>query len=507
MKKYKIAIYIRLSKEDDKYKEESGSITMQRAVLQRFIEEHFAEEKEAGYVTLEFCDDGYTGTNFKRPAMSRMLDMVKEQKIDCIIVKDFSRFARDYIELGTYLEQIFPFMGVRFISVNDGYDSKDYPGSIADIDIDFKNLMYDLYSKDISEKIRSSLAAKKEKGQYVSANTPFGYRKDPNDRHNLIIAEEEAEIVKNIFFLTLEGNTSVKIAKLFNETGVKTPIEFKIESGETSRMPKGEKFLWSASVICQILRNEVYIGNIVQKKTKKNHVGGKNHLKPREEWLITYHHHEPIIDLEVFERVQKNRGGKKTPPYNESHPLTRKLVCGGCGKSLEYRRRLNPYFSCPYRYSNGLEHCIKKANAMFLEQYILFMMQGRLEKNGELNIMKQKELADIDKEIIELKKKRQTLEKKIHSLKQQCFEAYQNYTSGKTDDFQSNGLMQQHLEDELIKLNSYIEEKEAAYINLKFDCNGVEREKHIAALSKEMVEQYIEKIVIYDEQNIEIQWR
>ncbi len=291
MKRYIIAIYIRLSKEDDKWKEESNSITMQRVLLKKYIEENFAD-----YEVIEFCDDGYTGTNFERPGMQEMLCRIRDGEIDCVIVKDFSRFARDYVELGSYLEQIFPFLGVRFISVNDGYDSRDYQGSIADIDVNFKNLLYDLYSKDLSEKVRSSLAIRKKKGQYVSANSPFGYEKDPEDRHALVVAEDEAEVVRRIFSLTLDGWTSVQVAKLFNKEGVKTPVEFKIEKGRTSRQPKGERFLWSSSTVCQILRNEIYVGNIVQKKYVKDFVGGKNHIKPREEWLVSYGHHEPIIN-------------------------------------------------------------------------------------------------------------------------------------------------------------------------------------------------------------------
>ena len=156
-----------------------------------------------------------------------MLERIRNGEINCIIVKDFSRFARDYIELGAYLEQIFPFLGVRFISVNDGYDSASVQGGVADMDVNFKNLLYDLYSRDLSGKVRSSLAVRKEKGQYVSANSPFGYEKDPEDRHALLIAEDEAEVVRKIFSLTLEGRTSVEIARLFNETGVKTPAQFK----------------------------------------------------------------------------------------------------------------------------------------------------------------------------------------------------------------------------------------------------------------------------------------
>ncbi|MCM1176085.1 MAG: recombinase family protein [Blautia sp.] len=370
MSGYRIAAYLRLSRAG----EESGSIAMQRALLQTYAAENFKD-----YELLEFCDDGFTGTNFERPGIRELLRKAKSGEIDCIIVKDLSRFARDYIELGSYLEQIFPFLGIRFISVNDHYDSDCFQGSIAGIDVDFQNLLYDLYSKDLSGKVRSSLAARKESGQYVSANSPFGYEKDPEDRHALRVAWDEAEIVRRIFSLTLEGYTPAKIAKLFNETGIKTPIEFKIEKGKTKRLPKGERFIWSSAAICRILRNEIYIGNIVQKKYTRDFASGKNHLNPRENWLAASGHHEPVIGKEIFDRVQAIRGKKKPPRHYPSHPLVGKLVCGCCKRNLQYRRGLNPCFSCVQRYVNPLEGCVRKVNAMFLEQYVLWMLQGRME--------------------------------------------------------------------------------------------------------------------------------
>ena len=219
MEKYPIAIYMRVSKEDAKDKEESNSIGMQRMLLRKFVAEKFSD-----YELSEFCDDGYTGTNFERPGAQKLLEQVRDSEISCIVVKDFSRFARDYIELGAYLEQIFPFLGVRFLSVNDNYDSSDYQGGIAGIDVNFRNLLYDLYSKDLSLKVRSSLAVRKEQGQYISGNSPFGYEKDPDDRHALVIAQDEAEIVKRIFSLKVEGYSSTQIARLFNADGIKTPI-------------------------------------------------------------------------------------------------------------------------------------------------------------------------------------------------------------------------------------------------------------------------------------------
>lgn len=501
MKRYIIAIYLRLSKEDDKWKEESNSIAMQRVLLRRYIEENFVD-----YETVEFCDDGYTGTNFERPGMQEMLERIRDGEINCVVVKDFSRFARDYIELGSYLEQIFPFLGVRFISINDGYDSAKVQGGIADIDVNFKNLLYDLYSRDLSGKVRSSLSIRKEKGLYVSGNSPFGYEKDPEDRHALLVAEDEAEVVRRIFSLTLEGRTSVEIAKLFNETGIKTPIEFKIEKGKTSRIPKGNRFLWSSAVICQILRNEIYIGNIVQKKFTKDFVGGKNHLNPREDWLISYGHHEPIINKEVFDKVQENRGKKRPPQHNQTHPLVGKLICGCCKKNLRYRKGLNPYFNCHHRYTNNMENCVRKVNAMFVEQYILLMMQDKLEAEGELEKLRAEEVCRMDKEIKGLKEKKRILLTGIEKLKQNYFEAYEDYARGKSGSFQSDRSVVKSMEEELVGLDDELWEMEMAYAGMGCSADAGYAGSQFAVLSKEMVERYIDKVEVYDEQHMEIRW-
>lgn len=426
MSRYQIALYIRLSKEDSREGSESNSITMQRMLLRGYAGEHFPDGE-----LWEFCDDGYTGTNLERPGVQQLLEAVRDLKINCILVKDFSRFARDYIELGSYLEQIFPFLGVRFISVNDHYDSKEFRGSMTDLDVNFKNLLYDFYSKDLSQKVRTALAVRKEKGQYVSANAPFGYGKDPGDRHGLVIAEDEAVVVRKIFDLTMEGYTSTQIAKRLNEERVKTPVEFKIEKGQTGRKPKGKSFLWDGSMICHILKNEIYIGNVVQKKYEKDSVGGKNHIRPQEEWLVTYNHHEPVIEKEVFCRVQQGRGERRPRQVRKTHPLTGKLVCGCCHRNLRYRGGLNPYFTCPGRYVTGYKECVVKVNVMFLEQYVLYRMQEK-----------------------------------------------RKYAMDKTNGFYSERNIIEAMEKE-----------------------------PLAELSEEQVEKYLETIVVYGEEHIEIVWK
>lgn len=321
-------------------RDESNSIINQRMLLRAYAGKHFER-----YEWREFSDDGFSGTNFRRPGITDMLEQIREGEIDCVIVKDFSRFSRDYIELGSYLDQIFPFLGVRFISLNDNYDSERHRGSTAELGTSFKGLMYDLYSKDLSLKVKSSLSTRKEQGQYAIGNTPFGYGKVQEDRHRLVIAEDEAAIVRRIFLLTLEGRTTVEIAKLFNREKVQTPIEFKIRKNQTSRVPLGDRFQWESSMICSILKNPVYAGDMVYGKYYRKEVGGKNHLRPRSEWKIYRDHHPAIISRDDFEKVQKTRKstgcGKKKGA--KQHPLQGKVICGGCGRAMTLRRRsLNP---------------------------------------------------------------------------------------------------------------------------------------------------------------------
>lgn len=417
---------------------ESGSIRMQRRLLQEFAAAHFSD-----YELLEFEDDGYSGTDFNRPGVTRLLEMVRRMEINCIIVKDFSRFSRDYIELGAYLQQIFPFMGVRFISVNDGYDSAEGSYAAGALDISFKNLLYDLYSKDLSVKVKSALAVRKERGQYISAHSPFGYRKTAVDRHMLLIAEDEAKVVRRIFALALQGCSSTDIAKLLNREGVKTPLQFKTEKGETGRKPKEGLYIWQSSTVCQILRNRVYVGDLVYGKTEKETVGGKNHLKPRGEWKIYAGHHEPIIDRQVFELLQEERGdvrqteaekeantdagGRKYENRSEMerHPLTGRLVCGCCGRNLCLRKMVKPCFVCPYRYVDFLENCVEKADALCLEQYVLSEMQLHILQMAGVENLRDKCRENMRKSREEWKRRLWQLRREEALLKKQKAEVYE----------------------------------------------------------------------------------
>ena len=227
MTEFVIAVYLRLSSEDQDLKQggkaESNSIGNQRNLILDFIRRI---PEFAGATILEFCDDGWSGKNFERPGVQEMLGLVKEGKIQCIIVKDISRFGRDYLEVGNYLSRVFPFLNVRFIAVNDGFDSIR-PADIDSLDTSFKTLLYDLYSRDLSRKVRSAKRQRAEKGKFLSPFAPFGFVKDPADKNRLLIDPEAAQIVRRIFHMMASGQSADEIARVFNDELIPTPMIYK----------------------------------------------------------------------------------------------------------------------------------------------------------------------------------------------------------------------------------------------------------------------------------------
>lgn len=221
------AIYLRISSDDDLIGD-SNSIKGQRELLTSYVKKHLQSDYAD---VIEIVDDGYSGTSFERPGVKRLLEMVRQGKVKCIIVKDFSRFGRNYIEVGDYLEQIFPFLGVRFVSVVDNYDSSDAACYAGDIGVAFKNLIHDYYAKDISRKIRSAMKVKMEHGYFISAYAIFGYTKSAGNRHKLSIDEQATSIVRYIYDLILSGKSTTQTAFLLNAEGLPTPNVYKSRQG------------------------------------------------------------------------------------------------------------------------------------------------------------------------------------------------------------------------------------------------------------------------------------
>ena len=330
------ADYLRLSSEDGD-KAESDSIRNQRSLIQDFVKKH----SDISLVE-EYVDDGYRGANFERPAFQRMMEDVRNHKINCIIVKDLSRLGRNYIETGRYLEKIFPVLGVRFIAVNDHYDSADTKNDTDQIIVPFKNLINDAYCRDISMKIRSQLDIKRKKGQFIGSYAGYGYFKDPNDKNHLVIDEYAAEIVRLIFHMKIEGFSADRIAMKLNEMGVLTPMEYKRSCGfnYNSGFRSGNEPKWGASSVLRILKNELYVGTMVQGKSRKINYKVKvsREIEP-ENWIKVEGTHEPIITREMFDCVQNlMKLDTRTSPEKESiYVFSGLLRCGDCGQNMVRR--------------------------------------------------------------------------------------------------------------------------------------------------------------------------
>ncbi len=444
-----------------------------------------------------YIDDGCSGTNFNRLGIQRLFRDTKNEKIDCIIVKDFSRFGRDYMEVGAYLEQIFPFLGIRFISINDHYDSECYHGGVMDFDVNFKNLFYDLYSKDLSQKVKTSLWAKKESGQYVSGNAPFGYEKSSEERHTLVVCEEEARVVQLIFSYALLGMTSSQIAKKLNAQNIPAPIEFKIKKGKTSRKPKGDKFYWSGSTICGILRNPVYVGDVEYGKTEREQVGGKNVLKAKEDWKIIKNHHIPIIAREDFEKLQKNRekGSRRQKGKKSRHPLAGKVVCGCCRRKLRLKEGKNPYFTCYNRYVTGLNGCVQKIDAAFLTQKVLSCLNEYLEERNLVSEIVDRHKKDLRKKQDILWKDIRREERESAQLKKKQYESYRLYSLGERTEFCS-------FRAEIEKKQEIIQERKAQIVQIDERMDKVESEEFIweedTDLALEVIKRYVKEVVVYE---------
>ena len=303
------AMYIRLSMEDEdvslNQKEESNSVSSQRKLLEAFIGNH-SELKDTK--VQEYCDDGFTGTKFERPGYMKLMEDVRADKISCIVVKDLSRLGRDYIEVGSLLEQILPLYQVRVIAVNDNYDSDNYDGSTGGMNVAFKNLIYMLYSRDLSNKVSSAMHTRILKGENISGQLRYGYVKDPNDKHKIIVDPEAAEVVKLIFELTAQGKRKTEVANYLNAHGIDTPSAYKKRKGSENFFHAVEvKSLWSTSSIRDILNDEVYLGKLIWNKTKKR-IGSNNTSSyvPKDEWMVIENCHEPIITQELFDMAHAN---------------------------------------------------------------------------------------------------------------------------------------------------------------------------------------------------------
>ena len=338
-----VALYLRLSQEDvdlrrNAAKDESNSISAQRSLITRHLDE---APELCNLPRMEFCDDGFSGTNFTRPDFQRMIELAKQGEIACIIVKDLSRFGRDYLEVGDYLEHIFPFLGIRFISVNDHYDSSNHDGKTVGMDITFRNLVYDYYSKDLSSKVKTAMRSKQEKGEFITCFT-YGYKPSPENKHKMIIDEPAAEIVREIFDAVIAGKTTSEIAANLNARDIPTPQEHKGVRRKENTEPQ-----WTHPRIVYMIRNIKYTGVMTNHTRESRFIRDKNQRRvPMSEWIIHPDAHEAIIPREKWEQANEMlRKPKKVTKAVLDQP-DRVYYCAHCGRKLRKTYGSDQYYSC-----------------------------------------------------------------------------------------------------------------------------------------------------------------
>ena len=508
-----VAVYLRLSLEDERDMEarESNSISSQRILLRSFIRQ---DEELKEYEVKEFCDDGWSGTGMDRPGMNRLLAEVKKNRVQCIVVKDMSRFSRDYIEMGTYLDQIFPFMGVRFIALGDHYDSREHGGTTIGIDTAFQTLLYDLYSKDVSVKVKTSFENKCANGEYVFGQVSFGYRKSTEERNTVIVEEKEAEVVRHIFSLAMQGKGSTEIAVQLRSEGIPTITQMRRPDKKTE---DGKTHAWSSQAVRNILNNRFYLGEMAYGKTVRKSVGCKNGIRiPKEEWKVIPDHHEALVTPEVFAQVSKYRPELSTKRKRERHPLTGKLYCGGCGYAMVYKplQGKNRYrrFECHKHSLLKIPECCTYFSADILEELVLAMINKELMMRGEaagqeksLHMFRKARVMEIRKQLEKLHRER----KQAMDSKEGLYERYaaggmmpEEYRKEADGLDRQTGLLKRQIhdgEEEILKLEEECERLEA-------DMKQVVRYSHMEKLTQELVDTFVKKVYVYKDKRVEIMW-
>ena len=513
--KYVIAIYIRLSTEDgdlSNEKNESNSVGNQRAFIHQYIEQH---SEFSGAQILEFCDDGYSGTNMERPAAKRLLCQVREREINCIIVKDMSRFGRDYIIVGDYLEQIFPFLNVRFIAINDGYDSKDHKyGAAGLIDVSFRNVIYDLYSKELSEKVRSTKKQLAEKGYYLAPFAFFGYQKSPEDKHTLLVDEAAAATIRRIFDLFVNGLSTQEIARTFNTEGVLTPLQSKRIQSVTRKWNcvDQNRNYWTSGTVRKILNDVRYTGKAVYGKTTRKKVGSHETKRVEEsQWTVVDNAIPVIIPSELFETAKKFSELSCSPaPKVSNRIFYRKIRCGHCRLAMTYMKCQNPYYTChTYRRKPDIGCPQDRISEKELEQTVLASIRAMAQFILKAKQKKQRK-ADKDRQYNQqIEQKILVHKNSIQMRQQEKMAAFEDMVSGLCDESEYQRKSRQ--------CNENIRCLEQKIRGLQRQTRQTEEEKsqvenilpytNVRTLTRELVDLLIQHIYVYSDTSIEIVWK
>jgi len=517
----RVAIYLRISQEDldmregavDGYvdKGESNSISNQRKLLQEYIVKNNEFSKMD---IIEYLDDGYSGTNFDRPGFINMMKDIETGRIDCIFVKDFSRFGRNFLQVGDYLEQFLPLHGVRFVSVNDSYDSKLISGYTGGIDVAFKNLIYDYYSKDLSHKVKSAVKTRQIRGEYISAYAFFGYEKNKKDRHKLVIDEDAAKIVRMIFELAIEKKSTLEIARILNDKNILTPAKYKSSKG-INRYKVGEMSVWTQAMVNKVLRDTRYNGDMVSNKRIHNEIAKDATMKiSMNDWIIKKGTHEGIISWEEFDKANRIMQVFKEKATVAKGSARRNGIwyCGYCGHKLVDSGTVGAYYYCKTGKNANFVGCkdiviskedleyalyeMIKARVSLLctKEHILQTEQrkrGLVQDNTDL-------FLGILQEISKVEKLRMGL---YEQYKQGKFSKEEFITRREKYSEQIAGLEEKKAKSEKVK-----GQQESADEMLKRVGENIEHFKNMKQVDVDYINGLIERVAVYKDDRIEVRW-
>ncbi|OUP49516.1 recombinase family protein [Lachnoclostridium sp. An181] len=510
---FNVAIYIRLSREDGD-KEESDSVGNQRKLLTEYVSRH------DDFILYDiYIDDGYTGTNFNRPAFQKMIADIEDKKVNCVVVKDLSRFGRDYIDTGRYLERIFPELGVRFISVSDNIDSIK---QAYDMLLPIKNIFNEQYARDISNKIQATVKSKQKAGEFIGAFTSYGYKKSPVNKNKLVIDEYASEVVKRIFAMYAQGIGKQSIAKQLNAEGILCPSEYKKLNGENYKNCNRLKTTsyWTYSTINTMLHNEMYIGNMIQGK-KHQRMRGKQHKVDKENWVRVENTHEPIIDRDTWDKVRKLLSKKHRDIDLETNKniFAGFIKCGDCGRSMmkNFWRRADGSksysFYCGTYKRSGKDYCTPHTLPFqVLNDIVLGDLKAiiRNVENLQELIKKQSctELKIKNSTNTELIKVKAELER-VKKLKKSIYEDYKDeliskeeYLSYREDYQQKEALYSKQIETLEAKKKETVTEDvfETPWLKRLLELKDIEE------LDRDIVVEMIDEITVYENRKIKIRY-
>ena len=505
MNKITVAKYIRLSLEDAKY--DSLSIQSQRLLIDRHIESlDFTPGTEVE--VLEFVDNGYSGVNFERPAVQKLLDLVRESKIDYIIVKDFSRFGRNSIETGYFIEMVFPIFRTRFISISDGFDSDDYKEDTGGMQVAFKFLMHEYYSHDMSKKSKTAKYAKMKRGEYQSAICPYGYRKGSDGR--MEIDSEAAEVVKMIFEAALIMKNAQAVVKMLYEKKIPTPAEYRKANGIPLHDTSRTNGIWQRSTVLRFLEDERYTGTyIIGKRTVLEIGSRKSRLKPESEWFKIPGHHPAIVSKELFDKVQSVIFKFKcTKTQGPDYPLKSKVVCGCCLHTMQIVPRLQRVFACRYTSVDKTAECYKHE---VFEHELEDMLFEIISKQAQV-ILNTDCLGQAENLPLHIEQQSE-YEKRIEMLREEKRKLYEGFILG-TVTAEAYKTEKTAVETELNCLNrafDSLKAETAVMVAAKTSDdelrNLAETASNEGKLSKALVELLINKVYVFPGNRVEIDWK